>query len=136
MQQARLEGEQRQRQQPGFVSYYLAAGHVMARDVAKGEILRLEDVHVPRDTVLFKLRQQQEALRDEDWAPPPPQQQKLSDERQAELSVVGVGEQARLWSALVCAHHDVFISSLVHRASTFFFFLPRREFRVTIRRCT
>ena len=96
MQQARLEGEQRQRQQPGFVSYYLAAGHVMARDVAKGEILRLEDVHGPRDTVLFKLRQQQEALRDEDWAPPPPQQQKLSDERQAELSVVGVGEQARL----------------------------------------
>jgi hypothetical protein len=96
----RLEGEQTsaggRSSAPGFVSYYLAAGHVMARDVAKGEILRLEDVHVPRDTVLFKLRQQQEALRDEDWAPPPPQQQKLSDERQAELSVVGVGEQARL----------------------------------------
>ena len=51
----------------GFVPYYLAAGHVMARDVKKGEILRLDDVLVPRDTVLFKLRQQQEAVGDDEW---------------------------------------------------------------------
>lgn len=46
----------------GYVPYYLAAGHVMARDVVKGDALVLDDVMVPRDTTLFKLRQQQEAI--------------------------------------------------------------------------
>ena len=49
----------------GYVPYYLAAGHIIARDVAKGRVLTLADVLVPRETALFKLRQQQEAL---DWS--------------------------------------------------------------------
>ena len=51
----------------GHIPYYLAAGHVMARDVAKGQILRLADVCVPRETELFQLRLQQEGVLDNDW---------------------------------------------------------------------
>ena len=51
----------------GHIPYYLAAGHVMARDVAKGQVLRLADVCVPRETELFQLRLQQEGVPDNDW---------------------------------------------------------------------
>jgi predicted homoserine dehydrogenase-like protein len=50
----RLKPPQRMESDDGYVPYYLAAGHAMARDIAKGEILRLDDVLIPRDTVLFK----------------------------------------------------------------------------------
>ncbi len=49
------------------VPYYLAAGAVMARDVRQGQRLTLADVLVPRDTALFRLRVQQDALTSEDW---------------------------------------------------------------------
>ena len=50
------------------VPYYLAAGAVVARDVRQGQRLTLADVLVPHDTVLFRLRTQQEALTTEDWS--------------------------------------------------------------------